>query len=281
MVRRIARLADIAAGFDAVILDQWGVLHDGTTPYTGVPAALKNLQTTCRLAVLSNSGKRAAPNQDRISALGYEDVHFERVMTSGEAFFQDVASGWVPERSFFPVVARDGDFESWAKGLDVRRAANVETCDAILLMGLAEGSNGMSSSDWLNEAMQRHVPVYCTNPDHVSPRAGRAVQVSPGSLAAHHEAQGGRVCWYGKPHAPIYRSVETALGLHGRQLLMVGDSLKHDIHGAHAAGWSTVFVLSGIHAPAFTGADDPVAVIRHLCAQADIAPPDYFMEAVA
>ena len=92
MVRHLDSLKEIAGDYDAVVLDQWGVLHDGTTPYPRAIDTLKTLRGT-RFAVLSNSGKRAAPNAARIAAMGFCADLFDLVMTSGEALWQDIAAG--------------------------------------------------------------------------------------------------------------------------------------------------------------------------------------------
>ena len=45
-----------------------------------------------------------------------------------------------------------------------------------------------------------------------------------------------------KPDPGIFRAAEDAVGLPPRDLWLVGDSLKHDIEGAHAAGWHTIWM---------------------------------------
>ena len=80
--------------------------------------------------------------------------------------------------------------------------------------------------------------------------------------------------FYGKPHAPIYRSLEVALDLPPERLLMIGDSLEHDIAGAAQAGWRAVFIRGGLHSAAFTGADVQAEVAA--LAAKDAAPmPDF------
>ena len=69
MTRLLDSISQIADQFDAIVLDQWGVLHDGTTPYDGAIDALQRLVSQgSRLAVLSNSGKRSDLNAQRIAA---------------------------------------------------------------------------------------------------------------------------------------------------------------------------------------------------------------------
>lgn len=45
-----------------------------------------------------------------------------------------------------------------------------------------------------------------------------------------------------KPDEAIFRAAEHAMGLDPQDLWMVGDSLKHDILGAGAAGWHTLWL---------------------------------------
>ncbi|WP_439142641.1 HAD hydrolase-like protein [Pseudooctadecabacter sp.] len=47
--------------------------------------------------------------------------------------------------------------------------------------------------------------------------------------------------FYGKPHTPVFRAVERSMNVVPDRLLMVGDSLEHDISGAAKAGWATLF----------------------------------------
>lgn len=65
-------LADALAGYDALLLDQFGVLHDGATAYTGAAAAVRHLQRTARkrVVILSNSSKRRIETVNRLHALG-------------------------------------------------------------------------------------------------------------------------------------------------------------------------------------------------------------------
>ncbi|MEM9212525.1 MAG: TIGR01459 family HAD-type hydrolase, partial [Pseudomonadota bacterium] len=104
MTRALQSLTEIASDYDAIVFDQWGVLHDGTKPYPKAVRTLETLKTSgVRMAVLSNSGKRAAPNADRIVGMGFAPQLFETVMTSGEALWRDVKSSTVPAGLFYPI----------------------------------------------------------------------------------------------------------------------------------------------------------------------------------
>ncbi|MEO1789313.1 MAG: TIGR01459 family HAD-type hydrolase [Pseudomonadota bacterium] len=261
MTRRLATLAEIAGDFDAIVLDQWGVLHDGTRPYPAAPECLAELSAGgTRLAVLSNSGKRAAPNAARIAGMGFDTGLFEVVMTSGEALWRDIAEGRVVERALYAIERAPGDAAAWGDGLDVAITPTLDGAEAVLLMGLPDGAETDTFADALAQARTHDLPVFCTNPDRASPRASGQIVISPGALAHAHANAGGHVQFYGKPHLPVFRALEAALDAPPERLLMVGDSLEHDIAGGHAAGWSTAFVEGGLHAAVFANGDPKAAL---------------------
>ena len=75
--------------YDAFILDQWGVLHDGAAPYSGVLDVLAELKRHGKAVVLlSNSGRRAGFSGERLRGMGFATADFAAVVTSGEATWQ-------------------------------------------------------------------------------------------------------------------------------------------------------------------------------------------------
>ena len=270
-MRLLSGLAEVAASYDAVVLDQWGVLHDGSAPYPHAAEAMRRIAGAARLGVLSNSGKRADPNRERLRALGLPDAA-EIVMTSGEALWRDVHSGRVPTQAPLILSARPADAEAWADGLALTPAAEVKEADAVILMGVPPDDPASA----LDAARRRNLTVFCSNPDRASPRAGGRVVPSPGALAAAHRAKGGAVRWYGKPHRPVFDALSRALGLgRGARILMVGDSPEHDVAGAVAAGWDAALVLGGLHAGRLVGAGE--AAVRALCAEEGAPEPRFVL----
>ncbi|MEM6477630.1 MAG: TIGR01459 family HAD-type hydrolase [Pseudomonadota bacterium] len=275
MTQEISRIAEIADRYDVIVFDQWGVLHDGSSPYPGAIRCIESLAAR-DIAVLSNSGKRARPNAARISAMGFGENAFSTVMTSGEALWADIAACRIAETRFFPIERAAGDAESWAGDLEIELTP-LDGAEAVLLMGLPDGA---TLEDWmpvLHAALERGLPVHCSNPDRKSPRAGGTV-ISPGALAFAYEAMGGQTSFYGKPHRPVFDAL--ALALPGASYLMVGDSLEHDIAGASDAGWDSVFVSGGLYAPLFKAAPWE-AVLPKLAAEQGAPPPTYIIGEIA
>lgn len=272
MAQEIDSIQALASRYDVIVFDQWGVLHNGTTPYGGAIAAVAGL--TCTRAVLSNSGKRAAPNGARIAAMGFDAGLFDQVMTSGEALWQDIAQGRVPHTRFHPVERASGDAARWAKGLAISLSPAAQEAQAILLMGLPDGADLSDWTDQLSDWHARNLPLYCTNPDRQSPRA-QGLVVSPGALAYLYRDMGGQVIFYGKPHLPVFTALKAQCGA-GRYL-MVGDSLEHDIAGAQTAGWDSLLIQNGLYAQAFAQAPHDV-VLTDLVAKQGISPPTYTLK---
>lgn len=274
-------LVECADPFAAIVFDQWGVLHNGSAPYRGAVEAIQALAAKGKvLAVLSNSGKRAAPNAQRIADMGLPVELFTQVMTSGEAFWKDCQSGRVAPGRLFPITAKPCDFEAWRHGLGLAKADSIHGASAVLLMGLPEGSDGSNQKLVLDEARAHGLPLYCTNPDRGSPRANGVVQLSPGALADAYRQAGGDVTFYGKPHRPIFDALTDALAIPPSQTLMVGDSLEHDIAGGAAAGWSTAFVMGGLHVDAFKGVE-PDTATRRLAAAHNAPLPTFLISQLA
>jgi len=78
-------MAALADAFDGFILDQWGVLHDGTRPYPGAVECLQRLhEAGKRIVVLSNSGKRDAENLRLMAKMGFAAGLLDRFVSAGE-----------------------------------------------------------------------------------------------------------------------------------------------------------------------------------------------------
>ncbi len=61
MTRFCVGLSEVAELYDAFLVDQWGVLHNGKTPYRGAVDGLNRLIGGGKQVILvSNSGRRAA-----------------------------------------------------------------------------------------------------------------------------------------------------------------------------------------------------------------------------
>lgn len=79
-----ARSADGAHGarVQGVLLDQFGVLHDGNVAFPEAIEAVKQLAASKKVYILSNSSRRAATALQKISGLGYPAECFAGALLS-------------------------------------------------------------------------------------------------------------------------------------------------------------------------------------------------------
>ena len=89
--QNISGLSALVEHFDLFMIDQFGVLHDGTAPYDGTIDCLEKLKANGKgVILLSNSGKRAVDNISRLANLGFSRELFDDVVTSGGVAWQGI-----------------------------------------------------------------------------------------------------------------------------------------------------------------------------------------------
>lgn len=273
---RLDRLADIADRFDAALLDQWGVLHDGSKAPPGAIAAVNAMAAAGKqLIVLSNSARLGADAHERLAALGYDPSKFVGFVTSGEMVRDMLRDRDDP---FFAALGREvlliAREPTLIEGLDYRQA-DADTADFILFGSSTapEMSLATHHAPILARAAARGMPAVCANPDRVGVAATGLIE-APGRLAAHYESLGGKVRYVGKPHPEVYARCRALLGaIPPDRILAVGDSLEHDIAGGHGARCLTVFVEQGIHAADLAAPDGFNRLSAHFGVSPDFRIP--------
>ncbi len=250
------RLRDLISEFDGFVIDQYGVLHDGVRAYAGAIAALEAIRAAGKRAVLlTNSGKSAAANEERLVRLGFARALYAALVSSGEAARLGVADGAFGP-AFAPgarahVIGRTGD--DYALDGFLLQPVDLAAADALLILGSDAPRVSLDEySKRLKPAAVRNLPALCANPDLLMlTKSGQ--QPAPGAIARVYQTLGGKVVYVGKPHAFIYTIVSRALvGVEPRRILAVGDSPLHDVEGAAKAGFATALVKTGLSA----GRDD-------------------------
>lgn len=250
MTRLVEGLAAIADTFEGVCVDQFGVMHDGQTPYPGAVDALARLTAAGKaVVVLTNSGKRAAPNIARVVELGFPRGCFTDLVSSGEVAWDGLRTGRLG-RPFVAgatlgLIGRSGD-DYGLDDLGLHWTERWADADGLLILGSDCPTTSLARyRERLAPAAAAKVPALCCNPDlAMLTRSG--LQPSAGAIAALYAELGGAVGFVGKPHAAIYRQAGRYAGLDPARLLAIGDSLDHDIAGGAAAGLKTALVRTGI-----------------------------------
>jgi len=237
---------EIAAQYDALVCDVWGVLHNGVKAFEPACEALKKFRAERGpVVLLSNAPRPETDLKAQFAKFGVPHDCYDAIVTSGGAARADLA-----ER------AKKGRLRMYHLGPERDRGVfdglaidcvEPDDSEIVLCTGLFDDDFETPDdySDTLAGLKARGLVMICANPDLVVQRGGVLVYCA-GALAEAYEKIGGKVIYYGKPHPPIYK-LTLAAAPGARRALAIGDGLKTDVKGANAAGLDALFIGNGIH----------------------------------
>jgi HAD superfamily hydrolase (TIGR01459 family) len=247
----IEGLAEIIEAHDLFLVDQYGVLHDGRKLYPGVLDALRAIKAAGKQClILTNSGRRAAQNVERLLKIGLPRDSFDLVVSSGEVAWHALDKGRLGapfvRGAKVHVVGLKGD-DYGLSGLDLQFTDDPAAAELVLILGSNAPATSLAEyRKFLAPAARAGVPALSSNPDKFM-HTPKGLQPAPGAIAEIYEDLGGRVQYIGKPYADIYHY---ALGLVPAvpkdRILAIGDSVEHDIAGAARMGLNSLLIRCGI-----------------------------------
>ena len=89
----LTSLSEVAQQYDAFLLDQFGVIHDGKTAYDGAVAAVSELQRAGKkIVIISNSSRRRSDTAARLRSMGFGPCE----SSDGESSTSETADGVRP-----------------------------------------------------------------------------------------------------------------------------------------------------------------------------------------
>lgn len=248
--------------YDVIVLDQYGVLHNGGQLLDGATVALEKLHAggARKLVVLSNTSKRRAALIAELPGRGFRAEWLADAVCSGECCWEAlresdyktaVVLGW-----------SDRDSAKFLEGTGVR-LADADSADVVVAYGPDTiEADGRELTDFratgavtpyrnlLQNAVARNVPLYCANLDQKTIASDGVTRLfMPGTIADAYRDMGGTVVPFGKPGVSHFEAaLRAARCTDPRRALMVGDSLHHDILGGADAGLDTLFIVeTGVH----------------------------------
>ena len=264
-------ISDISDSYSGFIIDQWGVLHDGEKPYDGVVECLKELKNRKKhVIILSNSGKRAEENKERLKKIGIGPSLYDQIVTSGEMTWQglhdqddEIFSG-LGDKCY--IISRGAD-KSLVRDLDMEIVDDIDDATVLIISGTDAPDKTMEDYEpILKKAAQKGLRALCANPDSRGVM-GSALIMGPGTLARRYQDFGGVIHYIGKPHQPIFKHCIKILQdkeIYPGQTVMIGDAMAHDILGGSLVNIDTCLVRCGLHHGLFKKATDLAEVNKAL-----------------
>lgn len=260
-------LGAIANGYDAILSDVWGVVHNGIVAHPTAVEALVNFRRQGgRVVLITNAPRPSPPIVEMLDELGVVREAYDDIVSSGDATRAVLADYRGKSVHYVgPPEENDGLFE----GLDIT-LSGPETASAIVVTDLdTDDDTPDMYNDRITLWLKRNLPLIAANPDRIVEHGDRLIYCG-GALADLYEARGGMIVMVGKPYRPIYtealRLADKAAGktLDRSRILAIGDSVRTDAIGAAGAGLDLLFITGSIHAAELDafGKPDPDAVER-------------------
>lgn len=250
--RRISGLGAIAQGYDLVLSDIWGVVHNGKAHFpAAVDALVRYRRGGGRVVLLTNAPRPHGPVRDQLDELAVPREAYDAIVTSG-----DVAASLIIQRGGAPLLHlgpdRDLSLYEAVERMTGRKQplAKAEAAEFCVCTGLFDDETE-TPDDYVKTfeiMLARGLTMICANPDIIVHRGDEEVFCA-GALAARYVEMGGAVIQAGKPYPPIYEMALRAAGpapAAGR-ILAIGDAMATDVRGALTLGADAWFVTSGIH----------------------------------
>lgn len=279
-MQHLSSIFEITPNYDAYILDLWGVIHDGSALYPGVRETLARLSEEGKQIVfLSNAPRRAFKAAKVLAALGVAESMYDHVITSGEAVYHYLSTQQEFGKNYY-YLGPDKDLDI-LDGLDYSRAG-LANADFILNVGFFNDFQTLEEMESiLKTALMLRRAMICVNPDKVVVKQNGDRLLCAGLLAEAYEKMGGRVLWYGKPYAEVYRLCMRRFdGIDKRKVLAVGDGIETDILGASKQGIASAFIAGGIaKAKLLSGDEFNESAWQELVTEAGVKP-DYIVRAL-
>jgi HAD superfamily hydrolase (TIGR01459 family) len=249
----------VAADYDAVLCDVWGVIHDGRRAFADACEALRQFRRTRGPVVLITNAPVPKARVTRLfPKLGVLEDCYDDVVSSGDATRNELkrlAPGPVYRIEYM-------EDRGLYEGLPLQFSDDPTVAKVISCTSLREFPDGTPEPyrEELKRLAAHGLPMVCANPD-IQFRHGDTLVWSAGSLARIYEEEGGQVIRPGKPDPPIYSLAMERVAAIARQgvapsrTLCIGDGPATDVLGATRQGMDALFIGGGIHGHAMSGGE--------------------------
>ena len=251
-MKTIKSIEEIINDYDNFIIDQWGVMHNGTFGYDHAFNSINILNSNNKnLFIISNSSKRSKSSIDKLPELGFKKSSFINIVTSGEMIWQLLQNKILEDKNkkncfhIYDETKEDG--LNFRDGLNLNFVEKVEEADLILACTPFEKLQPIDYIPLLEIAFKKEITMYCANPDFETVDSNSNNVLCMGAIAEIYKKMGGNVIIKGKPDISIYIETTNLIKLEKKRTVAIGDSLFHDIQGANNFEIDSILVKSGIH----------------------------------
>lgn len=242
-------ISSIIDRYDGLLVDLWGVVHDGQSLYPGVLDCLTKIkQKNKSIIFLSNAPRRASRAKKVLDNLGIPATLYHSIVTSGEVTFEYVKSNNFSLGKRFIILGPDKDDNLLDDLPDYIKVNDYKDADFVIVTGFDHDDSVLEDViPQLQLCFQYRLPMICANPDIEVVRQTGERALCAGVISNHYVAMGGKVLFFGKPYPDVYhRCFEQLKSNNCYHIAAIGDNLETDIAGAKHLEIDSYLVTGGI-----------------------------------
>ncbi len=246
----ISGIEEIVYLYDAFLIDQWGVIHNGKSLYYGALETLKELAKTKKpVIILTNSSKTKEFNIKRFkNQFGISSNLYTEIISSAELLkelvIKRVGYPWDSFGKKVFIVA-DGSDADLIQGTDLESVSEIDEADIVMLLSMQENQNINDHQSWIIPAIEKGLSIVCPSADELSVSPNGVFQ-GMASIVTDYREKGGVVINVGKPEATIYDYCRLLISsIQSNRILSVGDQIYSDVYGAKKQGFHAALVATG------------------------------------
>ena len=250
---KINSILEVINKYENFIIDQWGVMHDGTHGYKHAIKSIDFLKKKNKnLFIVSNSSKRKITSEAKLLKLGFKKSDFLDVFTSGEMIWKTIYNKYsklkIKKKCFHIYDDSKEDGILFRENLNLEYVNKIEDADFILACTPFPEMQPIDYIPMLDKAHEMNLKMYCANPDFETIEINNSKNIfCMGAIAEIYKKMGGDVIIQGKPEIDIYSEIIKSFKINKSETLAIGDSILHDIKGANNFSIDSILVISGIH----------------------------------
>ena len=259
----------IVKGYDAILLDAYGVLINESEPLPGAIEAIEYLQTQRKpFLILTNGSSRSLDEtSQKYRELGL-NIPADQIVSSGSIIPEFIKfKGWQGKHMAVLGTAASHNFVSEGGGIPVS-PLETRNYEFVVIANqttypLLETLDEVISNIFERIDQGSNCTIILSNPDIIYPKAKNDVGITAGMIASiletalktrYHRIPI-EIHRLGKPSPYIFQHALKKLAC--SRVLMVGDQLKTDIAGANNVGIDSLLLKSGVFQGSESGEDFP------------------------
>ena len=247
-MKNINSFDELAEKYKFFLFDQWGVLHNGHKKFDHAEKCLIRLrELKKKIILISNSSMPTKFSISNLSKIGFKKNLYDYCITSGQIALNNIKKDIYNNygSKCYPIKLSSEKI----KYFNLKISKKIENANFAMIADIPNNLSIMDFAKILDGLLKNKLPLLCSNPDYLV-YDNKKLSMCGGTVAQLYEDMGGVVYRYGKPFKPIYNDIKKKMNIKSNsKVLIIGDSLWHDVAGGNLMKFDSLWIKNGVHKP--------------------------------